>query len=162
MYAGRAREAMATAASCRGGARHRVPREPVQRLVHPPITEQQRPRHLLAQDQELRDANKACSGCRGRAIDRRAAPIPSAGSVAHCCVSSLPADRDAVRQQDEIFHIEDARSVIGALDEGAELAEKIGVARARSSEQQAPRNSIERCGPSRESRAAGRCRSGAA
>ena len=49
----------------------------------------------------------------------------------------LAADRLVARQQDEVFHVEDAGRVVGALDEGAELAEVVGVVAQDRAEQRA-------------------------
>ena len=85
----------------------------------------QRARHLPVEDQIVGDlpglvavpVDPAIAAVgRDRAQDRR--PLRAV---------DLAADQLAVRQQDVVFDVEDARGVVGALQEGAELVEVEGV-----------------------------------
>ena len=85
----------------------------------------QRARHVLAQDEQLGDA----PGVDGIAIDVAvgAKGADRAQQRAPLVIVDQTADLFAARQQHVIFHVEDARGVVGALDEGAEADEAEGV-----------------------------------
>ena len=97
----------------------------VERADEVVVTMVQRARHVLAQNEQLGDA----PGIDGVAIDIAVgAKSPDrTQQSAPLIVVDQTSDLFALRQKHVIFHVEDARGVVGALDEGAEADEAEGV-----------------------------------
>jgi hypothetical protein len=107
-----------------------------QRLRDLLVAGAQRARHLPVEDQVVGDApglvavlvDPAVAAMRrDRAQDRR--PLHAVDLAAH---------QLAVRQEHVVLHVQDARRVVGALQEGAELAEAEGIVAQNGVEQRAP------------------------
>ncbi len=102
--------------------------------VDPLIAEHQRARHFLAQDEELGDqpwpvvavAVEPAVGAVRRDRAQDLCPLLHVEIAAHV---------GGLGQEDEVLHVEDARRVVGALDEVSDLAEIVGVVAQHGAEQ---------------------------